>query len=301
MDYVLHLLVFVLLFGMVALSLNVASGFTQLISVAHAGFFGVGAYTTAILATRCDWPLWVNLPIGMVLAGFVALPVALVALRTVEDYFIICTMGMGVILSSIMNNWMELTRGPLGISGIPAVTLLGHPLIAKWEWAFLAAALYAAVFLVARNLKRSALGRLLVAIGEDEIFCQSLGKNVGLAKIQSFVLSAMLAAVPGALYAHYVSFIDPTSFTIHESIFILSIIIVGGMGNLCGSLAAAAFMILAPEALRFVGLSGAIAANIRQMLYGAALVLVVIIHHSRARSRSVAFQGDNAVTPRAIE
>lgn len=281
MDYVLHLFVFVLIYGTVALSLNVASGFTQLISLAQAGFFGVGAYTTAILATRYGWPFWVNLPLAMVAAGLVALPVALVALRTVEDYFIICTLGMGVILFSVMNNWMELTRGPLGIPGIPHVTLLGHELTAKWEWVLLAGALYAAVFWVARNLKHSALGRILVAISEDEIFCQSLGKNVGLAKLQSFVLGAMLAAVPGTLYAHYVSFIDPTSFTIHESIFVLSIIIIGGMGNLWGSLAAAAFMILVPEALRFVGLPSGIAANVRQMLYGAALVLVIWLQFKR--------------------
>ena len=282
MDYLLHLLVFALIYGMVALSLNVSSGFTQLISLAQAGFFGVGAYTTAILATRCSWPLWVNLPLGMLAAGLVALPVALVALRTVEDYFIICTLGMGVILFSVMNNWMDLTRGPLGIPGIPPVSFFGHELTAKWEWVLLAGACYAVVFWVARNLKRSALGRVLVAISEDEIFCQSLGKNVGLAKLQSFVLGAMLAAVPGALYAHYVSYIDPTSFTIHESIFILSIIIIGGLGNLWGSLAAAAFMILVPEALRFVGLPSAIAANVRQMLYGATLVAVIWIGHSRS-------------------
>jgi len=219
----------------------------------------------------------------MLAAGLVALPVALVALRTVEDYFIICTMGMGAILFSVMNNWIELTRGPLGIPGIPAVNFFGHPLTAKWEWLLLVGAFYAVVFCLSQNLKRSALGRVLVAISEDEIFCQSLGKNVGLAKLQSFVLGAMLAAVPGALYAHYVSYIDPTSFTINESIFILSIIIVGGMGNLWGSLAAAAFMILAPEALRFVGLPSGIAANVRQMLYGAALVLVIWLQHSKFR------------------
>ena len=122
-----------------------------------------------------------------------------------------------------------------------------------------------------------------MGISEDEIFCQSLGKNVGLAKLQSFVLGAMLAAVPGALYAHYVSYIDPTSFTIHESIFVLSIIIVGGMGNLWGSLAAAAFMILVPEALRFVGLPSGIAANVRQMLYGAALILVIWLQQTKGR------------------
>lgn len=285
MDYVLHLFVFVLIFGMVGLSLNVASGFTQLISLAQAGFFGLGAYTTAILATRCGWPMWVNLALAMVAAGLVALPVALVALRTVEDYFIICTMGIGVILFSLMNNWMELTRGPLGISGISPVSFFGHPLTAKWEWVVLAGVFYGVMFAIATNLKRSALGRIMMAISEDEILCLSLGKNVGLAKLQSFVLGAMLAAVPGVLYAHYVSFIDPTSFTIHESIFFLSIIIIGGMGNLWGSLAAAAFMILVPEVLRFVGLPSGIAANIRQMFFGAALVLVMWLHVWKERPR----------------
>lgn len=281
MDYVLHLFVFVLLYGMVALSLNVASGLTQLISLAQAGFFGIGAYTAAILATRYGWPFWLNLPLGMVVAGLVALPVALVARRTVEDYFIISTMGMGVILFSILNNWMEVTRGPVGIPGISTVALFGHLLTAKWEWVLFAGAFYAAMFWVAHSLKQSALGRVLVAISEDEIFCQSLGKEVGLAKLQSFVLGAMLAAVPGTLYAHYVSFIDPTSFTISESIFILSILIVGGLGNLWGSLAATAFMILVPEALRFVGMSGGVAANMRQILYGACLVIVIWMQISK--------------------
>jgi branched-chain amino acid transport system permease protein len=274
-DYLLHLLVFVLLYGTAALGLNVSSGFTQLISLAQATFFGVGAYTTAILATQYGVPLWVNLPLGMILAGLLAFPVALVALRTVEEYFVVCTMGIGMILFSVMNNWVRLTGGPLGISDIPPVLLFGCQLTAKWQWLLLAGLLFALVFWVAQNLKKSALGRVLMAISEDEIVCESFGKNVGLAKLQSFILGAMIAALPGALYAHYVSFIDPTSFTLNESIFILSIIVIGGVGNLWGGLAAAAFMILVPEGLRFLGLSGSIAANARQVLYGGALVLVI--------------------------
>ncbi|HNO77171.1 MAG TPA: branched-chain amino acid ABC transporter permease [Phycisphaerae bacterium] len=283
MDYFLHLLVLVLLYGSVALSLNASSGFTQLVSLAHAGFFGVGAYTTAIFATRLGWPMWVNLPLAMGIAALVALPVAIVAIRTVEDYFVVCTMGAGLILFSVMNNWMELTRGPLGIPGIPPVAIFGHPLETKWEWVLLAGAFYAAVFHVVQNVKVSPFGRMLVAISEDEVFCQSLGQNVGRAKIQSFVLGGMLASVPGVLYSHYVSFIDPTSFTIHEAIFMLSIILVGGMGKLWGSLVAAAFMILIPELLRFVGLPSGVGANVRQMLYGAALILVVRSRHLENR------------------
>ena len=275
MDYFFHVFVIVMIYGMLALSLNVASGFTQLISLAQAGFFGVGAYTAAILSTQFGWGFWANMPLAMVISGLVALPVAFVALRTVDEYFIICTLGMGVILFSVMNNWGELTRGPLGIPGIGPVELFGHQLNAKWEWALLASVFYGLVFWISSNLKLSSLGRILVAISEDEIFCQSLGKNVGLAKLQSFTLGAMLAAVPGTFYAHYVSFVDPTSFTIHESIFVLSIIIVGGLGNLWGSLFAVAFMIVVPEGLRFVGLSTGIAANVRQILYGGALVGVI--------------------------
>ena len=114
--------------------LNVTSGLTRLISLAHAGFFGVGAYTTALLATRFGWPFWVNLPLAMVIGGVLALPVALVARRTVEDYFIVCTMGMGYILFSLMNNCMALTSGPLGIAGIPPVALFGFQLTSKWHW-----------------------------------------------------------------------------------------------------------------------------------------------------------------------
>lgn len=288
MDYVQHVLILVLLYGMVALSLNVVSGFTRLISLTQAAFFGVGAYTTAILATRCGWPLWVNLPLGMAAAGLMSLPVAIVALRTVEDYFIICTMGIGVIIFSVMNNWVELTRGPLGIPGIPSASAFGHSVTAKWDWVALAGIFYLAMFWLTWNLKKSALGRVLVAISEDEILCQSLGKNVDLAKLQSFVLGAMLAAVPGALYAHYASFVDPTSFTLNESIFILSIIIVGGLGNLWGSFAAAGFVFLLPEVLRFVGLPSAVAANLRQVIYGSLLVFVMMFRSHGLVGRSAA-------------
>ena len=285
MDYALHLIIYVLLFGMVALSLNVASGFTQLITLCHASFFGIGAYTTAILSTRYGWPLWINLPVAMGVAAILALLVALVVLRTVDDYFIICTLGMGVIFFSMMNNWMGLTRGPLGINAIPAVSLFGYEIKTKCEWLFVTAFAYTGIFWIASNLKRSPLGRVLVGISEDEIFCLGLGKNVRLAKLQSFVLGAVLAVVPGVLYAHYISYIDPTSFTVSESIFVLSIMIIGGMGNLWGCLASAGFMILMPELLRFVGMPSGIAANVRQILYGSALMVAILIQQCKERSK----------------
>ena len=196
-------------------------------------------------------------------------------MRTVDDYYIIITLGIQVVIYSIMNNWQALTRGPLGIPGIPEISIFGFEFDNKWSFLFLSVFFSALVWLVLRNLFRSPFGRVLRALSEDEVFAKSLGKDVNSAKIISFTISAMLASIAGVLYAHYISYIDPSSFTVDESIFILSIVIIGGMRKLSGVFLAAAFLVLLPEALRFVGMPSGIAANMRQIFYGLALILVV--------------------------
>jgi branched-chain amino acid transport system permease protein len=275
MEYLLHLLIIIAFYTMLAQTLNLASGLTGLISLAHAGFYGIGAYTTALLSVNYHLPFWLNLPIAMCLCAVVAFVVSLIALRTVEDYFIICTLGIQVIIFSLMNNLMSVTRGPLGIPAIPSITVGSMNLDNKIVFLLLSLGFTALIWYLLKNLTRSGFGNILKAISEDEIFTQSLGKNVYQAKITAFTISAVLAAIPGALYAHYISYIDPTSFTVNESIFILSIVIIGGMGNMKGSFYAAVFMVLLPEALRFVGFPDSIAANMRQIVYGFLLILVV--------------------------
>ena len=276
MEYILHLLIFIVFYTLLAQSLNLSAGLTGLISLAHAGFYGIGAYTTAILSQQFGLPFWVNLPLAMLVCVGVSLLVSLIALRTVDDYFIICTLGIQVVIFSLMNNWMSLTKGPLGISGIPSISFFGISLDNKPAFLTLSALLMLAVWFVLNNLFNSAFGKTLLAISEDEIYAESIGKNIYQSKVISYAISAAVAAIPGALYAHYISYIDPTSFTVAESIFILSIVIIGGMGNLWGSFLASAFMILLPEILRFVGLPNNIAANMRQIIYGAILVLVMM-------------------------
>ena len=276
MEYILHLLILIAFYTLLSQSLNLSAGFTGLISLAHAGFYGIGAYVTAILSTQFGLSFWINLPLAMIVSGAIAFVVSLIALRTVEDYFIICTLGIQVILFSLMNNLMNVTRGPLGIPGIPGVRLLGISLDGKIPFLILSVFFVVVIWFVLNNISNSGFGKTLKAISEDEIYTQSIGKNVYQSKIISFTISAILAAIPGALYAHYISYIDPTSFTVAESIFILSIVIIGGMGNFLGSFLASAFMILLPEALRFVGMPNNIAANMRQIIYGAILVLVVM-------------------------
>lgn len=276
MDYLLHLAIYICLYTLLAQSLNLAAGKAGLISLAHAGFYGIGAYTTALLSLNFGSPFWLNLPVAIFISGAIASVVSLIALRTVDDYFIICTMGIQAILFSIMNNWMALARGPLGLPGIPAIQLFGFSFDDKLSFLLLSISFTLLVWWLLRNLFNSGFGNTLAAISEDEIYAQSIGKNVYLVKTVAFTLSAMFAAIPGTLYAHYISYIDPTSFTVSESIFILSIVIIGGLGNLTGSFLAAAFMVLLPEVLRFVGMPDSIAANMRQIIYGAILVAIMM-------------------------
>lgn len=276
MEYILHLFILICFYTLLSQSLNLSAGFTGLISLAHAGFYGIGAYTTAILSTQFGFSFWLSIPLAMLISGAIAFIVSLIALRTVDDYFIICTLGIQVILFSIMNNWMDLTRGPLGIPGISSISLFVFNLDNKISFLMLSLFFVAIVWFVLRNISKSGFGKTLTAISEDEIYSQSIGKNVYLSKTVSFTLSAMFAAIPGTLYAHYISYIDPTSFTVTESIFVLSIVIIGGLGNLAGSFLAAAFLVLLPEALRFVGMPDSIAANMRQIIYGLILVIIMM-------------------------
>jgi branched-chain amino acid transport system permease protein len=260
---------------MLSQSLTLTAGYSGLISLAHAGFYGIGAYTSAILSVNFGLPFLITLPLAMILSGVLAAFVSLIALRTVDDYFIIITLGIQVVAFSIMNNWMALTNGPLGIPGIPPISIFGFEFSGKISFLLLTLTLTTIVFYILRNITKSPFGRILIALSEDEIFTQSLGKKVYQSKVISFTVGAMFAAIPGVLYAHYISYIDPTSFTVDESIFILSIVIIGGMRSLWGSAIAATVLVILPEALRFVGMPSNIAANMRQIIYGLALVIMM--------------------------
>ncbi len=275
MEYILHLAILICIYTILAQSLSLAAGYSGQMSLAHAGFYGIGAYTTALLSVNFAYSPLLNLIVAMVISGVIAYVVSKVAVRTVDDYYIIITLGIQVVIFSIMNNWQDVTNGPLGIPGIPAFSIFGFEFDDKFSFLLLTVFFTTLVWFILHNITRSPFGRVLCALSEDEIYTKSLGKNVAQAKVVSFVISGMLASIPGVLYAHYISYIDPTSFTIDESIFILSIVIIGGMRNLLGIFGAAALLVLLPEFLRFIGMPSTIAANMRQIFYGLALILVI--------------------------
>lgn len=275
MDYILHLAILICIYTILSQTLSLVAGYSGQISLAHAGFYGIGAYTTSLLSVNYGFSVLVTIPMALLLTGLIAYIVAKVAIKTVDDYYIVITLGVQVVIYSILNNWQEVTRGPLGILGIPSFEVFGFSFDSKISFLLLAVFFAGLVWFILHHISTSPFGRVLRALSEDEVYAKSLGKNVQNAKIVSFVISGMLASIAGVLYAHYISYIDPSSFTIDESIFILSIVIIGGMRNLLGIFFAAAFLVLLPEALRFVGMPSSIAANMRQIIYGVALVLVI--------------------------
>ena len=276
MDYLLHILILIGIYTLLSVSLNLISGYAGLLSVAHAALFGVGAYIAALLALHFHLSFLPALLCAAVGAGVISLLIAAPSLRIHDDYFVLATFAFQVIAFSVMNNWVDLTGGPMGLPGIPPPQILGFTVSSHVQFLLLTVALATFALLLVRRLVRSPFGRVLTAIREDEVFAQSLGKNITRYKLQVFVIGGALAAAAGALYAHYISFIDPTSFTVQESVFMLAIVIVGGSGSLAGSVAGAAFLVSLPEALRFLGLPSSVAANVRQMLYGALLVICMM-------------------------
>lgn len=279
MDYILHLAILICIYSILAQSLSLVAGYSGQVSLAHAGFYGIGAYTTALLSVNYGFSVLLTIPIALLLSGVIAYIVSKVAIKTIDDYYIIITLGIQVVIFSIMNNWQSVTRGPLGIPGIPAFKVFGFVFDSKISFLALSMFFMVLVWFILHNISSSPFGRVLRALSEDEIYTKSLGKDVYQAKIVSFTISGMLASIAGVLYAHYISYIDPTSFTVDESIFILSIVIIGGMRNLKGIFLAAAFLVLLPEALRFVGMPSSIAANMRQIIYG--IILVIVIFRQR--------------------
>jgi len=276
MEYLGHVLVLVAIYTLLAASLDLLAGQTGILSIAHAAFYGLGAYASALLAVRLGAPFIVGLLAGMVVAVLVSFVVSLPSLRLHGDYFVVATFGFQMIVYSVFNNWMGLTNGPLGIPGIPQPVIFGWRVTSQLDFLTLAAVLAGLAYFVVWRITTSPFGRVLHAIREDEVFAQALGKNTLRFKVTAFAVSGALAASAGSLYAHYITYIDPTSFTVMESILVISMVIIGGAGSPWGPLVGAVVLVTLPEALRFVGFPSSVAANLRQIVYGALLVIMMM-------------------------
>lgn len=276
MEYIIHLVILINIYVILTTSTNLLVGLTNLLSLGQAAFYGIGAYLTVLALMYFELSLIPTLIFAMLGTGILSLVIAYPSIRLKEDYFILATLGFQLIVYTVLYNWIDVTKGPFGIPGIPAPVLFGNFAISGlYSYLILSTVLVAIVIFIFYRLINSPFGRNLRGIRDDELAMKALGKNVLLLKIQVFVISSAFIAISGFLFATYVSYIDPTSFSIDESIFILSALILGGLGNIRGPVLGAVFVILLPEALRFLGLPDSIAANMRQIIYGIAIILVM--------------------------
>lgn len=279
MEYLLHIGIMLCIYIILALSANLTVGMANLLTLCQAAFYGIGAYIGTFFLMQFNLPFIVIALIVMVVTGLTSLLISFASVKLKGDYFILGTLGFQMIVYTILYNWTDVTRGPYGISGIPSIKLFGTwSLDGIYAYFALAAILAVVVTFFFYRIQRSPYGRILKAIRTDELSTKALGRNTFTLKVWAFFLSAAFASVAGLIYASYVSYIDPTSFTLDESIFIITALFIGGIGSkVWGPVVGAAVVVILPELLRFVGLPDAVAANLRQIIYGLALITLMFV------------------------
>ena len=275
MNYLLHICIMLAIYGMLAVSANLLIGYSGLLTMAHAAFYGLGAYVYALLSVHFHWPLWATLPCAVAAGALAGWLFGLAALRFRNETFVLATIGFQMIVYVILYNWTGLTRGPYGISGIPRPTVFGHAIETVPQFFFFSIVIFLILLGISILIGRSSFALSLKALRDNEAAAQTLGISPRRQYIRALLVSSALAAVPGVCFAGYVTYIDPTSFTLQESIFIASILLVGGSGNIKGPLCGALFMLVLPEVMRFVGLPDAVAANMREIIYGLLLIILM--------------------------
>lgn len=273
--YLIHLLILILIYVILAISLQLSIGFTGLLNLGHIAFFGIGAYVSALLALN-GVPFWIAILAAGVFAALSGLILSVPTHKLKGDYLALATLGFTFLIYAIFLNWTDLTRGPLGLPGIPRPDLFGFVFSDNLSFLVLTFAVAAVSYFVIKRLTESPFGKVLEAVRDDELATKTLGKNTFKIKGQSLAISAFFAGVAGSLYAHYITFIDPSSFTIIQLIPLLAIVIIGGLASLKGTIIATVILILIPEPLRFIGFPSTIVGPARQIMYALILLLILI-------------------------
>jgi len=249
--YTLGLLNLVGIFVIVVLGLNLFIGYAGQISLGHAGFFGLGAYSSAVLTATYHFPPWGALVLTACAVAAVALVLGLPTLRLHGHYLAMATLGFNYVVHIIFVQWDAVTGGPSGLSGVPYLTVLGLPINTEVRFHYLVWTFALAALTLCLNLVRTGVGRGLAALAQDEVAAACLGVDVARSKVKIFVLSAFLASVAGSLYVHYFNYVNPDAFSIFKSLDLVIMVVVGGLGSIWGTLFGVAFITSMPHFLDF--------------------------------------------------
>ncbi len=269
LDYFVILMTSLAFYTILVLALNLAVGFTGLINLGHMVFFGIGAYTSAILTTH-GVPWYVAFILAGLLASLLGTLIAAITVRLKGEYFAMVTLGLVFIATAISRNWISLTRGALGIPGIPDIIKgnLGYMLFC-WMIAGLS-------ILFFYKFTNSETGKVLQAIRDDETAAAVLGKNTYFYKVLSIAISTFFAGIAGSLFAHHINFVDPSIFDLEFFIFIISMLIVGGLASLFGSVVGVFLLSAVSEGMRYIVVNPSLVGSIRDISYVAILIIIII-------------------------
>lgn len=276
MNYLSNILIQFSLYLICALSLNLLLGYCGLFSLCHAALYGLGAYTAALLMTNAGWPFIPAVLVAIAVGCISSLAVSVPAGRLKGDAFALCTLALQIVVINLLNNLVDLTGGPYGISGIPTPSFWGTALHGT-SFVFIAVPVACLALYATWAIDHSPFGRTMLATRNDELAARTLGKNVFMIRVAACAIAGGIVAFGGALYAVYFGYIDPTAFLIGESFVMLTMVVMGGSGNIIGPVLGVVVMVSVPELLRLLNIPGTAAPGIKQMIFGALLVLLMLI------------------------
>ncbi len=267
--YVLHIMIMTGIYVLLVLSLNLVLGYSGLLSLATPAFLGMGAYVSALLTLRLGWDSSLTFVCAIAGGALTSLLMGIPSLRVSRHSFVIVTLSSTLLLQLLANNWVDMTRGSLGLSGIPAPQVGSWVIQTKLEWYYLMLGLSAAGIALVGRIVSSRIGRAMVAARDNEPLATAIGLDVFRLRLLAFAVSGGLAGGAGACYAHYLTFIDPGVFGFSFSEALLIMVILGGSGTLWGPVFGAVVFTLLPELLR-------VAPEVRSLLYGLLLFFIVL-------------------------
>jgi branched-chain amino acid transport system permease protein len=276
MGYLVTLLTIISIYTMLTASMDLVLGYAGMFSFVHAALYGVGAYAAALVALKLGLGLEVAFLAALVVTVAVSFVTAVITVRLEGDYFILGTFCVANVISSTMDNWTDVTNGANGLYGIPAARLFGWTITPGVPFLLVTALVAALVLWIKYRLVSAPFGICLQAVREDEAVAAVLGHDVRRVRIVVFAIGGAITALAGTLIAFFLRFLDPTTFTFAFTIFVWAALFVGGSVSTLGAIAGPAILVLFPEALRFVGLSGTHVANVQQALYGLLLVVLML-------------------------
>lgn len=276
-QYILTLLILVGIYSMITVGLSLLIGYAGQISLGHAAFFGIGAYTSGVLTTKYDVSAWIAIITGMVITYVIAYLIGMQVLKLRGHILALATLAINVIVYILLLGLSEYTGGAAGLIGIPNIAIFGFDLEAQVHYYYFVWLFVLIVILISTNIIQSNVGRVLRSIQDSEIGTETLGVNITKYKVSVFALSAMYGSLAGSIYAHYINFIAPATFYITTSILLLVMVMVGGVHSIWGGVLGAATITFLNEVIRFIGHTYFdISGEVEIVVYGFIIVLVMI-------------------------